>query len=415
MSLSRVAGNVGDFAWVRLIFTDLAGATRAVQIPGDAFEKALRDGVRVDGSALEGRNRLIETDLVLRPDPTTLCASSARVARVVCDIFDYEGNPWPLDPRQTLRQMVESTSVALSGWTGAAELEWYLVRSDLMPVDSEGYFSYARGQGEQLLERTAAELQGLNVSLTGAHHEAGPGQYEVNVAASTPMALADTLMNARTVIADMAHAEGLIATFMARPLNDLPGSGMHIHQVLRNANDDDMERIERIVAGILHHGPALCAFSAPTINSYRRLHRGAEAPSYATWAHSSRAALVRVSPTDGDAISVEYRGSDSSANPYLVIAALLAAAEIGLADELKLPAPLEESVEGVGLAQVETAPTQLPRSLEQAITQLLGDEELIDCFDDRLIGRYAEDLMAEVEASQGYVSEWERQRYLQNF
>ena len=415
MSTNDREGYEADVAWVRLIFTDLGGATRAMQIPGSSFERASHDGVRVDGSVLEGRNRLIETDLMLRPDPRTLCINADRIGRVICDVCDDEGNVWPLDPRQTLRQMMMATSLSADGWRGTAELEWYLLRPDLTPIDGEGYFSWARGQGERLLERITTALAGLNVSLIGAHHEAGPGQYEINVAATNPMALADSLVHARTVIADMAHDEGLIATFMARPLNDLPGSGMHIHQVLDSRTVQDQERVERIVAGILEHGAALCAFSASTINSYRRLHRGAEAPSYATWAHASRAALVRLSPAGNETISVEYRGADSSANPYLVLAALLAAGERGVAGGLKLPAPLEENVQGVGIEQAESAPIQLPRSLEQAILALVGDEELVDCFDDRLIGRYCEDLMAEVEASQGFVSEWELRRYLENF
>ncbi len=408
-------GNGDHFTWVKLVFTDLSGTARAVQIPEAAFERAMSEGVRVDGSALEGRNRMIETDLVLKPDPTTLLPSGDHAGRVICDLFDDDGRPWPLDPRHVLRQMVATTEVVSVDWMGAAELEWYLLHPDLSPVDGDGYFSYTRGEGERLLERTALKLGALGLSVTAAHHEAGPGQYEVNLKAATPMLLADSLITARTVVADMAHEEGLIATFMARPLNDLPGSGMHVHQIFAGSSPSEVEHVERVVAGVLDHAGALCAFSAPTINSYRRLHRGAEAPSHATWAHSSRSALVRLSLTDGDHVSVEYRGSDSSANPYLVLAALLAAGETGVADEAKLPAPLEESVEGVGLAQVETAPTQLPRSLEQATIQLLGDDRLIDCFDDRLIARYSEDLMAEVEASQGYVSDWEQRRYLGNF
>jgi glutamine synthetase len=404
-----------EFAWVKLVFTDLGGATRAVQIPGDAFDLALQEGVRVDGSALEGRNRQIETDLVLRPDESTLRPQSASSARVICDLVDYEGAPWPLDPRHALRQMTQATPGVTRAWTGAAELEWYLLRPDLTPIDAEGYFSYARGDGERLLEQTAVKLLALGITLTAAHHEAGPGQYEVNLAAQTPIALADALMDARTIIADMAHAEGLIASFMARPLNDLPGSGMHIHQLIPSATPTESIRVEQVIAGILDHSSALCAFGAPTINSYRRLHRGAEAPSHAIWAHTSRSALIRLSQTGSGQASIEYRGSDSSANPYLVLAALLAAGDCGITNELKLPAPLEESVEGVGLAQVETAPAQLPRSLEQAIGRLLGDDQLIDSFDDRLIGRYSEDLMAEVEASQGYVSDWEQRRYLGSF
>ncbi|MGC9155736.1 MAG: glutamine synthetase family protein [Ferrimicrobium sp.] len=410
--MSQNLGGGGDFAWVKLVFTDLSGTARAVQIPGATFDQAISEGVRVDGSALEGRNRLIETDLVLKPDPTTLLPSGQGSGRVICDLFDEEGSPWPLDPRHALRQMVATTSIASGDWEGAAELEWYLLRPDFTPVDGEGYFSYARGEGERLLAKTAEQLLSLNVPLSAAHHEAGPGQYEVNLTGSTPLALADTLMNARTIIADLAYAEGLIATFMARPLNELPGSGMHIHQVVPGEDPTDAMRVEQIIGGVLQHASALCAFGAPTINSYRRLHRGAEAPSHATWAQASRSALVRLSRKSEGFVSIEYRGSDSSANPYLVIAALLAAAETGVIGQAKLPAPLEESVEGVGLAQVETAPTQLPRSLEQAIRELVADDQLIDCFDDRLINRYSEDLMAEVEASQGYVSDWEQQRYL---
>lgn len=398
----------GGGEWVRLTFTDLAGTLRCLEVPGESLAEVARAGVLVDGSVLEGRNRMIETDMVLLPDLSTSVRLAPGVLQVTCWVADVGGGASPLDPRAALQSIMTDTTECLGPIGFRVELEWYLLDDRGDPVDGLGYYAVPSGAGGALLRGVARELAALGLAVTAAHHEAGPGQYEVDFEAASPLACADGVMLARSVISDLADRSGLLASFMARPLDGAPGSGLHIHVLVPTASP----LIGQVIAGLLAHAAALSALAAPTVNSYRRLHRAAEAPGAAIWAHTNRAALVRRGATANGWTSIEYRGADASANPYLVLGGLLAAADDGVRRELAPPAPLEEFLEGVGAGQDELAPCMLPRGLDGAVAAFLADEELGEYFDDRLRARLAEDLMAEVEALQGLVTSQERARYL---
>jgi glutamine synthetase len=203
---------------------------------------------------------------------------------------------------------------------------------------------------------------------------------------------------------------------MPQPFAGEPGSGLHVHQRMRDRLVDTAGALDLegrgFVAGQLTHGRGLSALAAPTVNSYKRLHAGPEAPGAVVWAHTNRAALLRVSSYRGSEASIEYRGADPSANPYLLLAGLLAAGFDGLERGLELPSPAEESAYGYDPAVGETLLEPLPRNLDDALDALVADDLLVDTFDDQLLARLLDGRRAEAEAYGGLVTDWERDRYL---
>ncbi len=407
--------NLEGIDWVRLSFVDVRGVSNSVLVPADRFDGVTRHGQAFDGSALEGRVRTLESDMLLRPVLSTLARVAPGVARVVCSIHRPDGERWSADSRHALESAQERFDLP-DGVTVSAELEWYLLEPSGEPVDRSGYFDESESTGSAVVRSVADHLLTSGIPVEACHHEAGPGQYEIDLGALAPLDLADALVLAKQVIRERASDAGLRATFMARPFVDLPGSGLHLHQrgdggLLRDDGEltDDGKHF---VAGQLAHAQALCALAAPTVNSYKRLHSGPEAPGAIVWAHTNRAALLRVSSYRGADASIEYRGADPSTNPYLVLTGLFAAAADGLDRTLPLPSPIEEVPGGFDRAAESVRFAPLPRSLDEALDALVSDDVVLDAFDGQLLNRFVDARRAEAEQYRAYVTEWEREQYL---
>jgi glutamine synthetase len=407
--------DLDGISWVALTFVDVFGLLNSVQLPAERFDAAVTDGEPFDGSALEGRTRYLEADMLLRPDAGTIMRLGDGIARAVCDVLTLDGKPWPGDPRTALEATVASVADLAARWSAGVELEFYLLNADGSPVDRGGYFDdVVEGPGAATVRRAADRLRACGLEIDASHHEAGPGQYELDLAALPPVALADALVFAKQVVKETAAATDLRATFMPRPFEGEPGSGLHLHQhveelVVDRALDEDGRAF---VAGQLAHARGLSALAAPTVNSYKRLHSGAEAPGAVVWAHRNRAALIRLSSFRGREASIEYRGADPSANPYLLIAGLLASGAHGLEADMELPPPLEEDVgtfDPAGTDAIRYEP--LPRDLDDALDALLADDVLADTFDRQLLSRLVDGRRAEAEEYRAHVTGWEVQRY----
>jgi glutamine synthetase len=402
-----------ESGWVRLTFVDVFGTSNSVQLPAARFDDAVANGAAFDGSSLQGRARALESDMVLRPDPATLVRRGG-VARVACTVCTPDGAPWPADPRTALVSLLggEGPIGDLgAAWSSGAELELYLLQGGA-PIDRSGYFDDREGLGMAVTRQAADELIAAGVDVVSCHHEAGPSQYEIDLGPVAPLALADALALAKQVVREVAAERGLLATFMARPLAGEPGSGLHLQQHVEGLVDGGTRLTDdgrAFVAGILTHARALAALASPTVNSYKRLHAGPEAPSAAVWAHLNRAALVRI----GEGGIIEYRGADPSANPYLLVAGLLAAEADGLANSLDPGPPLEEAVDSFDPVVVERVRYQpLPRNLDEALDAVLEDDAFADAFDRRLLGNLVDGRRGEAEAYRAHVTSWELQRYL---
>jgi glutamine synthetase len=402
---------LGEVDWVRFDFLDLFGGARALHVPADHYHDVVRLGVPFDGSALEGEARSLEADMLLVPDPSTLTRIGNRLARVVCTAHTLDGTPWWCDPRVALETIIDRLSDVAHTADASAELEFYLLDADHNPIDHGGYYNEEEGVGITVTRTAAKRLADAGVPVDSCHHEAGPGQFEIDIAALPPLTLADALVHAQQIVRDEATNAQLHATFMARPLQDQPGSGLHLHQHLTHLFDPSGALTttgRAFVAGQLLHARALSAIAAPTVNSYKRLHSGPEAPSAAIWAHHNRAALIRVSAQHERTPSIEYRGADPTANPYLLIAALLITGTDGTDAQLELPLPAEEDELGAyepGIDKIRFDP--LPRDLDDALDALINDDTLIDAFDTRLLTRLIDGRRTQTNQYRSHVTQWE--------
>ena len=359
-----------DVRFVRLWFTDVIGTLKSVALSPAEVENAFTEGLGFDGSSIDGYTRISESDMLLQPDPSTFQilpwrGDQGQSSRMFCDVLTPDGRPAPADPRHVLRRVLDRA--ADRGFTCFThpEIEFYLLQSDQpgpdgepVPVDRAGYFDNVPGSDAADFRRDAVSLlEGMGISVEFSHHENGPGQNEIDLRAADALTTADNVMTFRTVVKEVAAAQGTYATFMPKPFSDHPGSGMHTHFSLfegdANAFYDPADEFRlsvtgrRFIAGLLRHSVEITAVTHQFVNSYKRLWGGGEAPSYVSWGHNNRSALVRVplyKPDKAGSARIEYRGIDASANPYLAYALLIAAGLKGIEEGYELPESAAEDV-----------------------------------------------------------------------
>ena len=388
--------------FVRLWFTDVVGTLKSVAITPAEVEGAFAEGLGFDGSAIEGFTRAYEADMLAAPDPATFQILPWRgeidpTGRMFCDILTPDGQPALSDPRNVLkRSLAKAADRGFSFYTHP-EIEFYLLKSSKLkdgtpqPVDSAGFFdNVPGGTAHDFRRRSVRMLEDLGISVEFSHHETGPGQNEIDLRYADALTTADNIMTFRTVIKEVAIEQGVYATFMPKPMSGHPGSGMHTHMSLfegdTNAFYDggghyQLSKIGRqFVAGLLRHAPEITAVTNQFVNSYKRLWGGDEAPSFVTWGHNNRSALVRVplyKPGKGQSARVEYRAMDSAANPYLAFSLLLAAGLKGIEEGYELPPEAENNVWELSDSERRALGyEQLPASLDHAVS-LMEDSELV--------------------------------------
>lgn len=388
--------------FVRLWFTDVLGTLKNVAVAPAEVEGAFAEGVGFDGSAIEGLTRLYEADMLAHPDPSTFQILPWRgdvdpTARMFCDITTPDGQPAVSDPRHVLKRTLSRASELGFTFYTHPEIEFYLLNNSdwenggAQPIDQAGYFdNVPGGVAHDFRRRSVRMLEDIGISVEFSHHEVGPGQNEIDLRYADALTTADNIMTFRTVIKEVAMEHGVYATFMPKPFTEHPGSGMHTHMSLfegdTNAFYDASGKYQlsktgrSFIAGLLHYAPEITAVTNQFVNSYKRLWGGGEPPSYATWGHNNRSALVRVpvyKPGKGQSSRVEYRAIDSAANPYLAYALLLAAGMRGIEEERELPVEAEDNVwDLTDLERRALGYRALPPSLADAI-ELMEQSELV--------------------------------------
>lgn len=393
-----------DVRYLRLWFTDVLGKLKSVAIDPGELEKAFSEGIGFDGSTIEGFTRIYESDMLLYPDATTFQLlpfgeDGVVQGRMFCDVMTPLDEPARADPRGVLERQLTLAREAGFTFQVHPEIEFYLftqpvsLDKPLGLVDRAGYFDHvARGGSNDFRRRAVAALEEMGISVEFSHHEGGPGQNEIDLRATDALTAADNIMTFRTIISEVALQEGLVATFMPKPLIDAPGSAMHLHLSLfegeRNAFFDgagtyQLSRTGRsFMAGILAHAGEISLVTNQHVNSYKRLYGGGEAPSYVCWGHNNRSALIRVplyKPDKPQAARIEYRATDPAANPYLALSALLAAGLTGVREGYELPEEAEDNVWELSRSErLALGITELPRSLEEALERFTRSELMAD-------------------------------------
>jgi glutamine synthetase len=414
--------------FVRLWFVDVMGTLKSFSVPSSELEQALEEGVSIDGSSLEGSVRLRERDVIAKPDPRTFqllpWRPGAPVGRMFCDIRVPDGTPFAGDSRQALRSVLARAGELGYSFQVGCELEFFLFAAPQedgavpQPLDHGAYFDLTpRDEGSDFRRQTIEHLEQMGIPVKASHHEVGPSQHEIELQHDDALSMADAVSTFRLAVKEVAHEQGIYATFMPKPLEHESGSGMHLHLSLFegetnvfHAGDESAPLSatgRQFLAGVLAHARELTAVTNPWVNSYKRLGGGFEAPEHVGWTRHGRNALVRVPsarPQRPTAARIEVRSPDPSCNPYLAFALLLAAGLRGIERGYELPAEVEDEPPA-------DAP-RLPEDLREA-TQLFADSALArETLGERLSEWYVANQRREWRDYQRTVTEFERRRYL---
>jgi glutamine synthetase len=422
-------------------FVDVLGAVKSVDAPVKQLETALENGIWFDGSSVEGFARIQESDMHLRIDPDTYAVLpwspvELRRARFFCDIFQTDGSPFPGDPRGVLKRMVNDLKTQGKVFNIGPEPEFFLFRRNgpetihPVPHDVGGYFDFSPND-EAVRVRTelmdALTTMGLEIEV--GHHEVALGQHEIDFRFEDALKAADNVLTLKYTVKAIAAQHGLIASFMPKPVFGINGSGMHCHQSIFESNGRNLffdpqdnfnlsEMAYGFIAGQLLHARALAGVVAPSVNSYKRLVPGYEAPVYIGWAQMNRSALIRIpryTPGQDKAVRCELRCPDPSCNPYLAFAAMLAAGLDGISKNLKPPMPLNNIniYELSGEERLALSVTELPGSLDEAMNELERDEVVKSVFSPALYSAFTRAKRAEWEDFRIQVTDWELAQFLE--
>ncbi len=428
-----------NVAFVRLQFTEPYGPVKNVSIPVDELEKALDNELMFDGSSIRGFKRIEQSDMYFLPDPATYAVlpwrgtEAARTARLICDVADPDGTPFAGDPRTNLKRVLRKAADLGYTMNVGPEAEFFLFKLDadgnptVDPHDAATYFDVAPlDRGEDCRRDIEVTLQQMGFQLEAAHHEVAIGQHEIDFRHADALTTADNLVTFRMVVKTIAARHGMHATFMAKPIQGENGSGMHVNQSLargsENAFLDDSDELRlsadcrAYIAGVLDHLPAITSVANPTVNSYKRLLPGYEAPVYIAWSPGNRSAAIRVPAKRGRSTRIELRTPDPTANPYLALACMLEAGLDGISRGLVPAEPVnrniyhltEEESEGLGIRS-------LPHDLAHALDALEADTVMQGALGEHLYTEYVRLKREEWAAYNEQVHQWEIDEYMDRY
>ncbi|GGB30992.1 type I glutamate--ammonia ligase [Virgibacillus dakarensis] len=425
--------------FIRLQFTDMLGTIKNVEIPLGQLEKALDNKMMFDGSSIEGFVRIEESDMYLYPDLDTFVvfpwtSDKGKVARFICDIYNPDGTPFAGCPRYNLKRNVKKMeALGFSAFNIGTEPEFFLFKLDekgepsLELNDKGGYFDLAPTDlGENCRRDIVLELEEMGFEIEASHHEVAPGQHEIDFKYSDAVKHADDIQTFKLVVKTIARKHNLHATFMPKPLFGVNGSGMHVNMSLFQDGenkffdpDGEMQLSEvayQFTAGIIKHATNFTAVTNPTVNSYKRLVPGYEAPCYVAWSGTNRSPLIRIPYSRGLSTRIEARSVDPSANPYMAMAVLLAAGLDGIKNELTPPTAVDRNIYVMDKEEREkNGIKDLPATLMDALEELQKDEVIVEALGEHLYEHFIEAKEIEWDMFRTTVHPWEREQYLTSY
>lgn len=423
--------------FLRLMFTDIMGTIKNVEVPVSQLNKVLENKMMFDGSSIEGFVRIEESDMYLYPDLSTWMifpweSEHGKVARLICDIYNPDGTPFAGDPRGNLKRALKHMQeMGFTAFNLGPEPEFFLFKLDedgkvtQTLNDKGGYFDFAPTDlGENCRRDIVLELESLGFEVEASHHEVAPGQHEIDFKYADVIEACDNIQTFKLVVKTIARKHGLHATFMPKPLFGINGSGMHCNMSLfkddQNVFFDPEGPLQlsqtayHFLGGLMEHARAYTAVCNPTVNSYKRLVPGYEAPVYVAWSGRNRSPLIRVPESRGLSTRLELRSVDPSANPYLAMAVLLEAGLDGIARELTPPPAVDRNIYIMNEEErAEALIKDLPSTLHNAIKELRVDPVMVDALGQHIFSNFVEAKRMEWASFRQTVSEWEREQYLE--
>jgi glutamine synthetase len=421
--------------FLRLQFTDILGTIKNVEIPDRQFRDALNGEIMFDGSSIEGFVRIEESDMYLRPDLDTFAVfpwgnpGGEKVARMICDIYRPDGEPFEGCPRSTLKRVIALAAGQGYVMNAGPEAEFFLFqRRNGLPTtethDTGSYFDLTPvDQGEEVRREIVLALEAMGFHVEAAHHEVAAGQHEIDFRYDDVLATADNISTFRFVVKNVAVRHDLHATFMPKPLFGINGSGMHTHQSLFSNGKNIFFEPDGpwqlsppclyYIGGLLRHAKGFCAITNPLVNSYKRLVPGYEAPTNIAWSERNRSPLVRVPAARGDATRVELRMPDPSCNPYLALAVILRSGLDGIEKQVDPGPPVNKNIYKMSHRERRHLRIdELPMNLSEALDELEKDDLIRETLGDHIFNHFVEAKREEWFDYIRQVSPWEVERYL---
>ena len=434
-----------NIRYIRMMFTDMMGTLKNVEIPVTRLDDALDNQVMFDGSSIEGFVRIYEADMYLHPDLDTFLVLSwenttyGKVARFICDVYQPSENgehiPFEGDPRGILkRNLARMRSLGYKAFNCGVEPEFFLFKLNeegkptLEFNDTGSYFDLAPvDSAEDCRRDIVLELQKIGFTIEAAHHEVATGQHEINFKFDSAVEVCDQVQTFKLVVKNIARRHGLHATFMPKPVEGIAGSGMHVNCSLltkdnKNAffdpnTDNQLSEVARKwISGIITHAKGFCLITNPIVNSYKRIVPGYEAPCYISWSDSNRSTMIRIPAARGMKTRTEVRSVDGSANPYLALAAILAAGLDGIEGKTPMVEPVYENLfslddEGRKTLGVES----LPSDLNEALREFKKDNLIQEAMGAHIVKKMIEAKTIEWNEYHKFVTNWEIKRYINKY
>ncbi|CAH0418220.1 type I glutamate--ammonia ligase [Periweissella ghanensis] len=424
--------------FLRLTFTDMFGMIKNVEVPVSQLEKVLDNNMMFDGSSIDGFVRIEESDMYLYPDLSTFMifpwatdSHGGKVARIIASVYTADRQPFMGDPRNVLIKNIENMKAnGFDAFNIGPEPEFFLFKLDAdgKPTtqlnDTGSYFDLAPlDLGENVRREIVLTLEQMGFEVEAAHHEVAPGQHEVDFKYADALEAADNIQTFKLIVKTIARKNNLYATFLPKPVSGINGSGMHINMSLfadgKNQffNETDDMQLSPIaynfLGGVLKHAINFAAFTNPTVNSYKRLVPGYEAPVYVAWSGSNRSPMVRVPAARGQSTRLELRAVDPTANPYLALSAILASGLDGIVNHIEPMASVDRNIYLMDEAERQKAGIfDLPDTLLAAVANLEGDETVKDAIGKDLAQQFVDAKKIEYRAYRQEVSTWEIDNYL---
>ncbi|MGX7141351.1 type I glutamate--ammonia ligase [Facklamia languida] len=423
--------------FIRLIFTDINGVIKNVEIPQSQLKKAMDNKMMFDGSSIDGFVRIEESDMYLVPDLSTWLVfdwketeADAKIARLICDIELPHRQPFAGDPRTNLKRVMQKMyDMGFTHFNLGPEPEFFLFKlnqegeATKTLYDNGGYFDLAPTDlAENCRRDIVLELEDHGFEIEASHHETAPGQHEIDWKYLNAVEACDAIQTFKLIVKSVARRHHLHATFMPKPVYGVAGSGMHCNLSLFNeagnafydpSASDGLSQVARyFIGGILQHASALTAICNPTVNSYKRLVPGYEAPVYIAWSSQNRSPLIRIPSARGQSTRIEVRSVDPSANPYLALAVLLEAGLEGIRDQIEPPQAIDRNIYTMSHEERIAAGIQdLPGSLREALQALRADETVLNGLGDHIASNFITSKQMEFSSYQKRVTEWEFEKY----